>query len=243
MDKVEFRFKLGWTYGNGAGCTEALIGMYVTTGVSASERWICTKGCPTIITLSNTSYICTGASRSENWEQGEYTFKHQFTGKGPFTIGFSGGNWMNLDYGSATSWNVETVVDLRTRNDTKKINSSPISGSRPMYRGNTPHCSRLQYGCNNTLTLPMTDADGDIVKCRWSSGTECASVCNGLPNAVLDTDTCTLIFHSTSANQYTSNGWYAVALTVEDYPRSAISIGGATVLQTTPLSSVPIQVM
>ncbi|KAJ8308075.1 hypothetical protein KUTeg_012949 [Tegillarca granosa] len=232
-NEVEFRFKLGWTYGNGAGCNESLIGEYVTTGGEASGSWICTKGCQTQIILSNTSYICTGASRSENWEQGEYTFKYKFPDKGPFTIGFSSSAWMTLSYGSAGSWNVETVVDLRTRNDSKRLNSSPISGSRPMYR--------LQYGCNNTLTLPMTDADGDIIKCRWSRGSECASVCNGLPNASLDTDTCTLTFYSTTANQYQTNGWYAVALTIEDYPRSAISMGGTTILPTTPISSVPIQ--
>ena len=34
--------------------------------------------------------------------------------------------------------------------------------------------------------IPVVDADGDDVKCRWSSGSECVSICNALPGATID---------------------------------------------------------
>jgi hypothetical protein len=32
----------------------------------------------------------------------------------------------------------------------------------------------------------MFDPDGDLVKCRWARGKECASVCKAVPVADLD---------------------------------------------------------
>lgn len=44
----------------------------------------------------------------------------------------------------------------------------------------------MQYGCRNEILIPVVDADGDDVRCRWSNGTECVSICDALPNAVID---------------------------------------------------------
>lgn len=44
----------------------------------------------------------------------------------------------------------------------------------------------MQYGCQNEILIPVVDADGDDVRCRWSNGTECVSICDALPNAVID---------------------------------------------------------
>ena len=51
------------------------------------------------------------------------------------------------------------------------------------------HCIvlyRLQFDCQHNLKIPMIDADGDRVKCRWAVGKECDSVCKALPFATLD---------------------------------------------------------
>ena len=51
------------------------------------------------------------------------------------------------------------------------------------------HCivlHRLQFDCQHNLKIPMIDADGDRVKCRWAVGNECDSVCKALPFATLD---------------------------------------------------------
>lgn len=83
--QVLFSFKLGWVYNQGPGCTPALIGSLVT-GMSSSF-WKCTSGCNSVSQdLSNVNYICTGASITENWEQGERTFTYTFPGEGPFVV-------------------------------------------------------------------------------------------------------------------------------------------------------------
>jgi hypothetical protein len=85
ISQVLFSFKLGWRYNQGPGCTPSVIGSLVT-GMSSSF-WKCTSGCSsTSQDLSNVNYICTGASTTEDWEQGERTFTYTFPGEGPFHV-------------------------------------------------------------------------------------------------------------------------------------------------------------
>ena len=82
--QVQFSFKLGWAYNNGPGCTTEKIGQLVT-GMNTSY-WQCTSGCSSVTPIVNVNYVCTGASQSENWEQGERTFTYTFPGIGPYTV-------------------------------------------------------------------------------------------------------------------------------------------------------------
>lgn len=50
-----------------------------------------------------------------------------------FSFRFTGGDWVNLSYGSAGRWSIGTVVYLATRNDTSQPNSSPITTGKPTY--------------------------------------------------------------------------------------------------------------
>lgn len=53
--------------------------------------------------------------------------------------------------------------------------------------------NRVGYSCTVVLRIPVIDQEGDTVRCRWATGNECASVCNAIPNAILDevrTSTC-----------------------------------------------------
>lgn len=45
---------------------------------------------------------------------------------------------------------------------------------------------RIQYSCYATIRIPVVDDDGDTVRCRWSTGSECVSICNALPSATID---------------------------------------------------------
>ena len=82
--QVAFSFKLGWAYNNGPGCTSLKIGQFVTK--MNSSYWQCTSGCNSVVNIANVNYICTGASQSENWEQGEGSFTYTFPGIGPYTV-------------------------------------------------------------------------------------------------------------------------------------------------------------
>ncbi|XP_062615279.1 neurocan core protein-like [Saccostrea cucullata] len=197
----------------------------------SSTFWRCTSGCNTTSqSLSSVNYICTGASVAEDWEQGERTFDYTFPGEGPFVVEFASCCWISLDYGtSAGSWSIRTVVNLASRSDIQQPNTSPVTTGKPMYT--------LQYGCRLALQIPVADADGDILRCRWSTGSECVSVCSALPYASLDRETCTISFPS----NHTVNGTYAVAVTVEDFPRSNITIGGTTYTPSDPMTAIHLQ--
>ncbi|XP_061186326.1 integrin beta-like protein A [Saccostrea echinata] len=226
-NEVQFSFKLGWAYGTGPGCTPSRIGQFVTG--QSSENWICTSGCTSQVAIANINYICTGASTSENWEQGERTFTYTFPGIGPYTIEFSGGDWVSLDYGSPGSWTIGTVVYLAKRSDTQRPNSSPVTTGKPTYI--------VQYGCQTKIHIPVVDGDGDNVRCRWSRGSECSSICNALPAASIDRRTCTISFPAS----HTRNGTFAVAVSVEDFPKSTTTIGAKVYTPNTPMSTVNIQ--
>ena len=54
---------------------------------------------------------------------------------------------------------------------------------------------RVPYGCQSEIVIPVVDADDDVVKCRWSTGSECVSICRALPNATIDSVSC--VFNDT----------------------------------------------
>nr|XP_022301095.1 uncharacterized protein LOC111109306 [Crassostrea virginica] len=195
----------------------------------SSDYWQCTSGCLGTVNLASVNYICTGASVTENWEQGENTFTYTFPGIGPYTVEYTGGDWVTLDFGSPGRWSVGTVVYLANRSDTHLANRSPVTAAKPLYI--------VQYGCETALRIPVADDDGDIVRCRWSEGSECVSICNALPLATLDSNTCIISFPA----NFTRNGRFAVAVSVEDFPKSNISIGSELYTPSTNISTVNLQ--
>ena len=65
----------------------------------------------------------------------------------PFTIRYAGIAWISLESGG-NDWEVRVRVDLTTRADTGRINTSPTSAISPIVR--------LQYGCSHTIVIPGT---------------------------------------------------------------------------------------
>lgn len=49
-------------------------------------------------------------------------------------------------------------------------------------------------------------------------------------------------FSALPGSSYALNSWYAVALTMEDFPRTTINIDGKEYTPNTPITSVPLQV-
>ncbi|XP_052062244.1 integrin beta-like protein C isoform X2 [Mytilus californianus] len=190
------------------------------TLLSGEGALTCLKGCSGSITTM--SYYCTDFSTTEDWTTGTNSVKYNLsTAIDSLHFGFSGCCWINLVEGGS-SWKMRTIADLTIRNDTGKINSSPISAMQPIIR--------FSYGCDYTLKIPVSDDDGDVVKCRWSTKTpndECGGVCETLSGSYLDESSCILTYNAT-----TSVGWYAVALQIEDFKNPS---------DTVPLSSVSMQ--
>ena len=176
----------------------------------------CQYGCSG--SVSSMAYYCTDFSISEDWAFGERRVTYDFTASinTTVTIGFSRCCWLHPFTGD--SWNVTTTFSLVIRNDTGKINSSPRAITSPVLR--------LQQGCNHTIVLAVSDPDDDVIRCRWAVGTECSDICDKIPGAVLDSNSCTI--HYPAVNGI---GFKPVALMIEDF------IPGTT----HPLSSVGLQ--
>ena len=67
-------------------------------------------------------------------------------------------------YGNG-AWFISTTVNLTRRSDNGRINSSPVSRS--------PAIVRWSEGCpSQSLRIPVEDADGDVVKCRYAKYSE-----------------------------------------------------------------------
>ena len=163
------------------------------------------------------SYICTDFSSEENWSFGEHRLMYNFTATvgDIVAIGFVGRDWIAP---FSSSWNISTTFSLTRRNDTGRINSSPRAITAPIIR--------LQEGCNHTIALAVNDPDGDIIRCRWAEGSECAGICNQFPGADLDPYSCTIKYQANRGARF-----WAAALMIEDFiPES-----------TWPLSSVALQ--
>ncbi|KAK3612247.1 hypothetical protein CHS0354_039529 [Potamilus streckersoni] len=86
---------------------------------------------------------------------------------------------------------------------------------------------RLPQGCQYTITIPVYDYDGDIVRCRKASRNEdeCGGICDAFP-AEFDEDACLILFNATY------DGWYGVAVQIEDFSKANPG---------QPLSSIPLQ--
>ncbi|CAF3403170.1 unnamed protein product [Rotaria socialis] len=146
-----------------------------------------------------------------------------------FTVAFQSSAWrtLSLPNGSPTSkgWSISCIIDLRIRSDTGTLNTPPVA--------NMISPTDIPVGVQQSLIIPTIDSDNDIVRCRFANTTtECADVCppSSLPNnTILISSNCTLLITGAEVNN-----WYAVAIQIEDF---------ASENSTTPLSSVPIQIL
>ena len=74
-----------------------------------------------------------------------------------FDDSFSGNNWISLVYSRYASWEVRMYVNLTVRNDTGRLNTSPVTTMIPIVR--------LKWGCNHTITIP-----GKPERCPFLAG-------------------------------------------------------------------------
>ena len=173
-------------------------------------NFYCQYGCHGSITIS---FFCIEFSAENDWSylEGHKTHVFNVTDIDAVTIGTVNGDWV-YPYGR---WNISTTFSLVPRADTGEINSSPRVASFPKLH--------LLEGHHYTIPLAVIDPDGDEIWCRWANGTECLSVCNSIPGAVLDPNSCTIRYHANNGT-----GLKAIAIMIEDFLPSSF----------VPLSSV-----
>ena len=147
-------------------------------------------------------FFCVEYSVEDNWSylEGHVTHIFNVSDINTVTIGTVGGSWVS-PFGS---WNISTTFSLVTRTDTGEINSTPRVVSFPYFN--------LIEGHNYSISLPVIDPDNDKIRCRWALDRECSSVCNSIPGAALDPDSCTITYRAIYGT-----GLKAVAVMIEDF--------------------------
>ncbi|KAK3597236.1 hypothetical protein CHS0354_004990 [Potamilus streckersoni] len=180
---------------------------------------VCSEGCNG--TVSQLQYYCTDYSESEDWSTGTRTIRYNLTTTSPIIVfTFTSCCWINLVAATSWDWSLQARANVTRRSDTGKLNSSPRTSVSPIVR--------IAHGCYATINLLASDPDGDLVRCRWSIGSnECGGICLAFPGAILKEDTCSITYNASR-----NVGYYGVAVQVEDFPSTGSKI---------PYSSVPVQ--
>ncbi|CAF4058204.1 unnamed protein product, partial [Rotaria sordida] len=126
------------------------------------------------------------------------------------------------------------VVVIPEGSDFSVIYASSAWGSLTLGGAGWSISSHIKLNKTTLITTSVSDADGDIVRCRWATSSngvdECGSVCppHSLPANTVIYSNCTIEVIGTIAGSR-----YAIAIMVtEDFINST---------STTPLSSVPVQ--
>ena len=164
-----------------------------------NETFRCEYSCQGSVAIAS---FCIEYSVDDDWTylEGHETHIFNVSDINTVTIGTVNNAWVS-PFGR---WNISTTFSLVTRTDTGEINSTPRVVSFPYLN--------LLEGHTHIVPLLVIDPDNDKIRCRWALDRECSSVCNGIPGAVLDPDSCTITY---SANFGT--GVKVAAIMVEDF--------------------------
>nr|XP_022301288.1 uncharacterized protein LOC111109459 [Crassostrea virginica] len=222
--EIKISHQMAWrrSYSSSAYCDDAKISSQANITVSASTY--CRAGCNSTSSVSSLYGRCIAFSASEDWTltEGSFLFKAPTPGIA-YTLRTEFCCWQSLrNGGSSSDIRLTMTADLRPRTDTGVINSSPVVTMTPIVR--------LLSGCSHQIQIPVIDADGDIVRCRFptsSNSNECGYLCDGLPGSSLDSNTCLFSYNTTYGT-----GIYGVSVQIEDFATTAPSV---------VLSSVPLQ--
>ncbi|KAL3881709.1 hypothetical protein ACJMK2_028110 [Sinanodonta woodiana] len=216
LNELEISYRVSWTRSTYF-CDQTTISS--GTLISTGDVMNCFVNCNGKI--GDLNFKCTDFSVAEDWTTGQGSIVYKFPSSNSYyEFGFKGAAWISLVHAGNGGWELRVKTNLAPRADIGRVNSSPQIDITPIVR--------LIHGCQHKIRIPVSDPDGDEVRCRWaeSSQQECDSICNAFVGAVLDQTTCTLTY-----NAVASSGYYAVAIQVEDFRPGS----------TTSLSSVPIQ--
>ncbi|XP_028256892.1 uncharacterized protein LOC114432953 [Parambassis ranga] len=185
-------------------------------GCSDSHYWACYSGDCGHLSSSNRGIIdltpATGYGYNSPWCESETFQTRTLYSDKPFQMWAYSCCWVSSRNGMS-NWNLETLVDLGNRSDTKAPNRSPDIAILPLMR--------VPANCPRTYNLMAVDPDGDKVRCRYGNmpGLEC-STCDQPSGFHLDQDTCTLQYQSASAHSYV----FGFEMVVEDFPQGHIRL-------------------
>lgn len=171
-----------------------------------NNRLNCVSGCGTA-----TGYVapgiwpdCTDVSVVQGTTVGQRTDIVTVPRNADFTVAFASSAWRSLATHPSASWSIASRIDLTARPDNGLYNNAPVA--TVMSPINIPQNQP------RVIHVPIADADGDPMRCRWSSGTtECGQVCppGSLPSGTVIFPNCTIIITGRVIGD-----WFAVTVMV-----------------------------
>lgn len=127
-----------------------------------------------------------------------------------FSVAFQSGDWRPLTPDPSASWSISTRININPRSDNGLYNNAPVATMMsPIY---------IPVNQPTVIHVPIADADGDTLRCRWSRSTsgvdECAGVCppSSLPPGTVIYPNCTIIITGQVVGD-----WFGVALMVRSF--------------------------
>jgi hypothetical protein len=201
-----------WTYSK-MPCTNALIasnGYLPSYSNVSSDRLICISNCG----AGSAGYSpigvlpqCTDFSSPVNTSIGQRMDTLNLTSGDEFSVAFNNSAWRSLATASSAAWSISTNINLQPRSDNGLYNNAPVATMM----------SPINIPVNQTtvINVPIADADGDPLRCRWSTASngvnECGDVCppSSLPPGTVIYPNCTIIITGPNVSD-----WFAVTLMV-----------------------------
>jgi hypothetical protein len=188
-----------WTYVTGRCDNSSIANNQPVSGSGGTLT--CSPGCPSGFGNISAIPYCTDVSPLNGIAVGQRLDTVVIPAGSDFYVIFAGSAW-NTQIVGASSWSITSLINLVRRSDNNMFNNAPVATVM----------SPINIQVNQTTFIPVSvsDADGDIVRCRWASNAsngvnECGSVCppNSLPaNTVLYSNCTIQITGSIVGNMY-----------------------------------------
>ena len=124
-----------------------------------------------------------------------------------FSVAFQAGFWRNLATGISTSWSIGSRINMQKRSDNGLYNNAPVATMMSPIN--------ILRNKITAISVPIADADGDTLRCRWATNTmgvdECGGVCppSSLPPGTVIYPNCTI-----QITGQTVGNWFAVTVMV-----------------------------
>lgn len=147
---------------------------------------------------------CTDVSSAQGTTVGQRSDTVYVPRNADFTVAFAASAWRSLATNSAAAWSLASLINLTPRSDNGLYNTAPVATVMSPIN--------IVRNQPTVINVPIGDADGDPLRCRWASGTtECGGVCppNSLPSGAVIFPNCTIIITGTNVGD-----WFAVAVQV-----------------------------
>ena len=188
-------------------CTNAMIAnqappIDLGTSSGAGIDLTCSANCSTAggyvgdeIPITGT---CTDVSTALNLTVSQRSDIRNLTVGSYFTATFTtSGLWQALALGSNTGWSLSVLIDLLRRADNGLINTPPVATCISYIS--------IPLNVQQTIQIPVLDADNDFLRCRFAHGTsECSNACPAvaLPPGTTLSSSCTLPITGPTVSSY-----------------------------------------